>query len=112
VHSVETGSGRSIVTLHVRGLVPGRGYGAHVHVGACSDNKGRGHYLHDPAGGANPHNEVWLDLTANPAGNAHAKADVAWTFRPGQANSVVIHDRHTDVTGAAGAKLACLDASL
>jgi Cu-Zn family superoxide dismutase len=98
--------------VHVRGLVPGRGYGAHVHVGACAVNKGGGHYMHDTAAGATPYNEVWLDVTAGPAGNAHAKADVAWTFRPGEANSVVLHDRHTDAAGTAGPKLACLDISL
>ena len=109
VHAVATGTDRSVVTLHVDGLVPDRGYGAHVHVGACADNKGRGHYMHDPAAGATADNEVWLDMVANAAGRGHAQALVEWTFRAGEARSVVLHDRVTDAAGTAGPKLACLD---
>jgi Cu-Zn family superoxide dismutase len=108
VHATATGNGRMIVTLHVNGVAPTRAFGAHVHVGTCAQ-KGLGHYMHDAAAGATPHNEVWLDLVTNAAGNGHSKAKAEWVVRPGQAHSVVLHDRTTDARGAAGPKLACLD---
>ncbi len=116
VHAVEDASGRTIVTLHVKGLPANREFGSHVHVLDCSTNKAGGHYrniLGTGAAGATPENEVWLDFETNDAGNATAKATVAWTFRPDGANAVIIHDRHTThggtTAGTAGAKLACLD---
>lgn len=108
VHAVQTAASRSIVTLHVAGLVPDRAFGAHVHVGTCAQ-MGLGHYMHDPVAGATPDNEVWLDFRTNAAGRGHAHAVVDWTFRPGAARSVVIHDTTTNSTGTAGPKLACLD---
>ena len=120
VHSVETGDGRTIVTLHVRGLQPLARYGAHAHVNACGATGAAAgpHYqfeqggLTDPAY-ANPRNEIWLDLTTNSAGNGHAKAVVDRQFpsdrRPA---SVIIHERHTStgagVAGVAGQRVACL----
>lgn len=116
VHAVEDASGRTIVTLHVKGLPANREFGSHVHVSACNTSKAGVHYrntLGTGAAGATPDNEVWLDFETNDAGNATAKATVAWTFRPDLANAVVIHDRHTTHggtgAGTAGSKLACLD---
>lgn len=108
VRSVTTGSDSTIVTLHVTGLAPNRDYGAHAHVLGCQDNKGGGHYQDEP-GIATSANEVWLDFTTNDAGRGSAQASVQWTFRPGAAKAVVIHDHGTTSTGAAGPKLACLD---
>jgi Cu-Zn family superoxide dismutase len=124
VHSVETGDGRTIVTLHVKGLQPSTEYGAHAHVNACSSSTGLAagpHYQYDvdpvspsvdPAY-ANPHNEIWLDLTTDAAGNGHAKAVVDWQFpSERRASSVIIHQQHTATgpgnAGVAGARLACL----
>ncbi len=120
VHSVETGDGRTIVTLHVRGMRPPAQYGAHAHVNACGPTGAAAgpHYqfvqggLTDPAF-ANPRNEIWLDLTTNAAGNGHAKAVVGWQFSDARrAQSVIIHERHTSTgagtAGVAGQRVACL----
>jgi Cu-Zn family superoxide dismutase len=125
VTAVYDATGRSTVTLHVRGLQPNTEYGAHAHVKGCSLTDplaSGGHYQHTiaPAGQstdpayANPRNEIWLDLTTNAAGNGVARAVVPWQFgsdRP--ARSVVLHERHTSTApgqaGTAGARLACLD---
>ena len=118
VHSVTTPSGKTIVTLHVSGLPANRSFGSHVHKLACNDNKAGGHYQNVPAvpptsvndpSVANPENEVWLDFTANAAGNAEAHAEVDFAFRLDGANAVMIHDHHTESGGVAGSKLACLD---
>jgi superoxide dismutase, Cu-Zn family len=120
VHSVETGDGRTIVTLHVTGMRPDAQYGAHAHVNACGATGAAAgpHYqyvqggLTDPAY-ANPQNEIWLDLTTNAAGNGHAKAVVDWQFPSDRrARSVIIHERHTSTgagtAGVAGQRVACL----
>jgi Cu-Zn family superoxide dismutase len=120
VRATEDASGKTLVSVQVRGLPADREFGAHVHVGACNNNKAGGHYQHVPAptGGntsayANPDNEIWLDFTTNAAGNASAQASVDWTFRTDGANALMIHDHATTATdpgaGTAGAKLACLD---
>ena len=121
VHSVETGSGRTIVTLHVRGLLPHTPYGAHAHVNACDalDPTKAGPHYQDVKGDptspefANPHNEIWLDITTDASGNGHAKAVVDWQFAPDRrAKSVILHERHTSTgageAGTAGARVACL----
>ncbi len=128
VQVVEAGSGedgKTIVSLHVRGLVPNREYGAHAHnlpCGATGAAAGAHYqYVQDPMtlgdpmkastnpAYANPDNEIWLDFTTNPAGNAVARTVVAWQMpETRRAMSVVVHTRHTDGTGAAGARLACL----
>ncbi|WP_312885674.1 hypothetical protein [Streptomyces physcomitrii] len=51
----------------------------------------------------NPHNEVWLDFTSDGHGEGFAAAHHQWGFRPGEANSVVIHQE----PGGAGERLAC-----
>jgi Cu-Zn family superoxide dismutase len=123
VHSVETGDGRTIVTLHVKGMKPSTAYGAHAHTNPCGAVGAAAgpHFQHvvdrvspsvDPVY-ANPQNEIWLDLTTDAAGNGHAKAVVDWQFAPDRrAKSVIIHERHTStgagVAGTAGARVACL----
>jgi Cu-Zn family superoxide dismutase len=112
----------TIVTLAVRGLVPSRGYGAHVHTRTCGPAPADSgpHYQNvpdprqpsvDPAY-ANPANEIWLDFTTDPAGNGAALSTVNWTFAGRQARSVVIHEHHTHTgdgqAGTAGARLACV----
>jgi Cu-Zn family superoxide dismutase len=118
VHAVRTGSGRTVVTLHVFGATPNRAFGSHVHVSPCAENKAGGHYQHEvaPPGQAadprwaNPRNEVWLDLHTDAQGNGSAHAVVNFTFRANGANAVILHDQHTDHgSGKAGAKLGCLD---
>ncbi|OLT46340.1 superoxide dismutase [Saccharomonospora sp. CUA-673] len=113
--------------LAVRGLVPDRHYGAHVHDHPCgADGADAGpHYQHeldpnqpstDPEY-ANPDNEVWLDFTTSAHGNGFAKSHVDWPYdderRPG---SVIIHEHHTSThpgeAGEAGERLACINVDL
>lgn len=113
------GSTRTVVALHVRGLLPNREYGAHAHVNRCGATGADAgpHYQRypstDPAA-ANPANEIWLDFTTDARGNGYALAVQPWAFeslrRPG---SVIIHDHHTSTGGAeppgtAGARYGCV----
>lgn len=134
VHAVAR-NGRTMLTLHVRGLLPDESYGAHAHYRPCGVTGGAAgaHYQHvpDPAVGgsetaasvdpayANPDNEVWLDLQTNAAGNGHAKAVVDWEFRPSVARAVVLHTNPTShggegtpPAGNAGPRLACVTVGL
>lgn len=109
------------VRLRVSGLLPNRTYGAHVHTGQCGARPADSapHYQHRKAPAksvadpryANPRNEVWLDFTTDAEGNGEAVSEQDWTFRPGEARSVVLHDERTGTAqgsaGEAGARLAC-----
>ncbi|MCX9190720.1 superoxide dismutase [Carbonactinospora thermoautotrophica] len=112
----------TLVMLAVHGLKPNRQYGAHVHTKPCGAKPADSgpHYQHvkDPVSPsvdpryANPDNEVWLDFTTDATGTGVAVASQGWMFRPGEANSVVIHAEHTHTepghAGTAGERLACL----
>jgi Cu-Zn family superoxide dismutase len=120
VQSVTTGSGKTIITLHVYGLAPNREYGAHAHRLACgaSPLDAGGHFQHEIGGStdpayANPNNEIWLDVTTDADGDGASQAIQDWTFAPDyRPHSVVLHDHHTEtdtgVAGTAGPRLACL----
>lgn len=120
------GQGGTTMELRVRGLLPDRAYGAHVHTRPCGakpEDSGP-HYQNvpDPVQPstdpeyANPHNEVWLDFTTDERGSAAAVSRNTWRFRAGGARSVVIHEHHTDSApghaGMAGDRLACLSVDL
>ena len=123
VQAVYNAAGDSIVTLHVRGLLPNHEYGAHAHKAACGPTNpldAGGHFQNvvgsptDPAF-ANPVNEIWLDFTTDSEGNGAAQTVVPWQFSPTRrAGSVMIHAEHTHTggqdgtAGNAGARLACL----
>lgn len=111
-----SGSASSRVSLEVRGIDPataGMRYGAHLHVGTCEAGNGAaalGHYNVSTAVPAviNAQTEVWLDFTVTPSGVGRSVARVPFVPVAGE-RSVVIHALPTDpVTGAAGARLACL----
>ncbi|MFH9392069.1 superoxide dismutase family protein [Streptomyces sp. NPDC017556] len=93
------------VGARLRGLVPGRPYGMHVHTSPCGvDPAAAGpHYQHRPAATADPVNEVWLDFRTDEEGDGRAEALHAWGFRADGARSVIIHDRQ----GGAGERAAC-----
>ncbi len=108
-----TGDDSSRVALIVQGIdrsAAGNTYGAHLNVGPCVEGNGAaalGHY-NVPPGVINPQNEVWLDFTVNPGGVGRSATTVPFVPAPGT-RSVVIHEAPTNpVTGAAGARLACL----
>jgi hypothetical protein len=104
------------VMVHVRGLVPGVTYAAHLHAAACSANEADGHYKNDPAGAAAPPNELWLSstddpragITANPGGVARGVGSADWVARP-EAQAVIIHQIPPGGTTAGGPKIACAD---
>lgn len=94
------------VKLRVDGLTPGHTYGAHIHQKPCGADPAAagGHYQNvvDPKR-MNARNEVWLDFTTNGSGQGSAKVHKKWGVRPGEANSVVIHD----MPGLKGKRVAC-----
>lgn len=116
-------SGGTRIELRVRGLVPDRVYGAHVHTKPCGKLPADAgpHYQDqlDPTQPsvdpdyANPDNEVWLDLTADKRGSGRSIATVDWRFREGGARSVVLHEMATSTheghAGTAGPRLACVN---
>ncbi|HVF04863.1 MAG TPA: superoxide dismutase family protein [Frankiaceae bacterium] len=127
VRSVETPSGRTIVTVVVDGFTPDRHFGAHVHTKTCGATGAAAgpHYQDqvdpvtpsvDPAY-ANPENEIWLDLHTDSTGHGEASASVPWVFQKDAAhtfgaNSVIFHRDHTaaghhGTAGTAGPRLAC-----
>ena len=99
---VRTADGRTIVSVHVEGLVPGTTYASHVHAAACATGDADGHYRFNPAGAATPPNEIWPGpFTTNEAGIGNANTIAAGTAGSG-AVSVVVH-------APGGAKIACAD---
>lgn len=115
------GPERTTVRVAVHGIAPRHTFGVHVHTKPCGarpDDSGP-HYQnvkdpHQPSTDprfANPRNEVWLDLTTDAKGNGAAVSRHGWTFRPGEARSVVVHERGTHTgpghAGQAGDRLAC-----
>lgn len=117
--TVGRGGGATTVALDLSGLSPRLALAAHVHTGACgADPAASGpHYQNtpdpvqpstDPAY-ANAGNEVRLTLRTDADGHAAARTRVGWTFRPGEARSVVLHADHPVGTHDAGERLACVD---
>jgi Cu-Zn family superoxide dismutase len=124
--AVRTDDGTTEVSLDVDGLLPNRGYAAHVHVKPCGATGAEAgpHYQDrvDPAAGpqqpssdpafANPSNEVWLDLRTDANGSGESSAVVPFLFIDRRPGSVVVHEAEVTGTdehaGMAGARLACL----
>ncbi|MDT0322758.1 superoxide dismutase family protein [Streptomyces millisiae] len=100
--------GALTVEVSARGLVPGQTYGTHVHVAPCGADPeaAGGHYQNEP-GSVDPENEVWLDFTADVDGAGSATSQHEWLFRPGEAASVVLHERATEPDGTAGDRVGC-----
>ena len=116
-----SGRHRTTTVLAVRGLLPDRTYGAHIHVSPCgaAPTAAGPHYQQvpdpvqpsvDPAY-ANPENEIWLDFKTDQTGAAAMTSVNRWQYRtaPG---AVVIHADATQTepgkAGMAGARVACL----
>jgi Cu-Zn family superoxide dismutase len=113
----------TVVRLDATGLIPNRGYGAHLHVNPCGADPeaAGGHYQNhkDPVTPsvnpvyANPSNEVWLDFTTSLTGTAASASSHGWDFNPAAPpRSLVLHAERTmtgpGVAGKAGARVACL----
>jgi Cu/Zn superoxide dismutase len=98
---VRTADGRTFVSVHVEGLLPGT-YGAHVHKQACGNGNADGHYQFSATGGVNDVNEIWPGFTTNAAGIGNGRAMNAGTAGTA-AVSVVVHAPTTNL------KIACAD---
>jgi len=114
VHVVETGQGKSHITLKVRGVDAdaGRTFGAHVHERPCDavDALRSGpHYQHAGPTETLEEREVWLDVTINKRGNGITHTTRPWSVDQSMPRSVVIHALPTAENGTAGARLACID---
>lgn len=125
--TVTVAGSQTVVSLNVSGFVPTRGYGVQAATAPCAaDPAAAGPAYQDtpnpasPPGRAStdPHyanaaNELWLDFTTTPAGTAYTQRTQAWTFRPGEARSLVFLARHSstgdDAPGDGGPRVACLD---
>ncbi|MCA6094768.1 superoxide dismutase family protein [Streptomyces sp. SCA3-4] len=111
------------VELRISGVQANRTFGAHVHTQACGSTPDASgpHYqnVKDPKQPstdpqyANAQNEVWLDFTTDARGDGGAVSTVQWSFRAGEARSVVVHEHATETgpghAGMAGARLACVN---
>jgi Cu-Zn family superoxide dismutase len=124
--SIATTGHQTQVLLSVSGFVPNRSYGAHLHVNPCGvdPNAAGPHFENapDPAASqspstnptfANPTNEVWLDFTTDPKGNATSGTEVPWLATAQRhPRSLVIHADRTMTgpgqAGNAGRRIACL----
>ena len=107
---VRTSDGKTIVAVHVAGLVSGLAYPSHVHAKACgalnadgSAALAGGHYKIDTSIAATvASNEIWPGpITADADGVANGKAKVEHSARA-DAVSVVIH-------APDGVKIGCAD---
>jgi hypothetical protein len=102
--------------LVAHGLTPDALYAAHLHDAPCAVNEGGGHYKDDPAGPAEPPNELWLSstsdpkagVTANRGGVVHGDGSAPWVARP-EAQSIVLHYVPPGGSTSGGPKVACAD---
>jgi Cu-Zn family superoxide dismutase len=113
VEAFYLGDGSTAVTLELRGLAPFRTYGAHAHVGACTQAPaGAGGHWHfpDTDGSVLEEREIWLDVTTDEQGYAKSVALRADSIPDGdRPMSVVVHALPTDPSsGLAGGRLACV----
>lgn len=113
--------GRTTSVLVVRGLLPERTYGVHLHVNPCGEAPSAAgphfQYLVDPVTPstdpvyANPDNEVWLDLRTDASGAGRSRSVNTWQYGSARPMSVVLHAEATQteagVAGMAGARVAC-----
>jgi len=101
VQMVRTADGKTIVSVHVIGLLGNVAYPSHVHKAACADGAADGHYKFDPSGPADSYNEIWMSFTSGPDGVGNGSAIADRTAGP-EAISVVVH-------APGGAKIGCAD---
>ncbi len=103
VLAVLTPDGMTTLSMQASGLAAIKMYTAHVHVAACADGDGGGHYLLDAASPAGETNEIWLKLDTDVNGRGRVVLTVPHALKEG-AKSVVLHD-----TGGKNPKILCAD---
>ena len=84
--------GGLIVQLSVWGLTANKKYNAYVFTRACGATPASAgqRTQNGPSTEHYPQNEVWLNFKTNVSGAAHSQVAQNWTFKEGQANSVVL----------------------
>lgn len=104
---VRTGSGKSIATTEIQGLLANTTYAVHVHALGCADLAGHYFYSGPVVDGDGPNaDELWPGpITTNAAGNGHGRTAVGATAAA-TARSVVVH-----ATPTGGPRIACADLS-
>ena len=102
---VRASNGTTVTSVSAWGLEADATYAAHVHSLPCDVNDAGPHYKNDPAGAADPVNEIWPGFTTDGTGVGRAEVTNDFTVRP-DAMSVVIHDT-PNATSGSGAKMLC-----
>lgn len=114
-------------TLTTTGLLPSRGYAAHLHTRPCGATGADAgpHFQQrvDPAATpekpstdpayANPENEFWLDLRTDAAGAGTSGTTVPFALTDRAPASLIVHEQEMTATapgqaGTAGGRLACV----
>ncbi|MDL5159212.1 superoxide dismutase family protein [Actinomycetospora termitidis] len=114
-------------TLTAQGLLPDRGYAAHLHTRPCgpTGNDAGPHFQNrvDPAATpekpssdpayANPQNEFWLDLRTDASGAGTATTTVPFALTDRAPASLIVHEKEMTAiapgqAGTAGGRLACV----
>jgi Cu-Zn family superoxide dismutase len=96
--------GKTIVTVHLRGLDPNTTYPTHVHNAPCTGTPpGGGHYQHDIGGAVDPVNEIWPAVHTNAAGIGLGMA-VHGHWARADAMAIVVH-----YPADTSIRLACVD---
>jgi superoxide dismutase, Cu-Zn family len=122
--------GSTVAELNVSGLLPNRGYAAHLHTEPCgpTGDAAGPHFQNriDPAATpeqpstdpeyANPRNEFWLDFRTDATGSGSSRAQVPFVLTDRVPESLVVHEAMVTATapgeaGKAGDRLACLTLS-
>lgn len=98
--------GRTIISIHLRGLDPNTTYPVHVHNRPCSFTPpGGGHYQHLVGGAVDATNEVWPTVSTNAHGNGVGFATHDHRARQ-EAQAIIVHNpANTSI------RLACIDLS-
>lgn len=92
------------VSLAVAGLTPNTDYPAHVHMQACDDGEGGGHYKLDPSiDEVVESNEIWPVFTTDAMGFGWSQITLEHVARE-DAVSIIVHDPENE-----GSKMLCLD---
>jgi len=95
--TLERVDGTTTISLDATGLEPNTDYVAHLHTGGCDQaDPGGPHFQFNADGGAEPPNEIHLELRSRADGAASATASSNREVPAGEAGSVVIHEAGTE----------------
>ncbi|WP_441246093.1 superoxide dismutase family protein [Kitasatospora sp. McL0602] len=114
--------GRTTVEVELTGVAAGRTFPAHAHTGRCGAEAAASgpHYQDqvdpvqpstDPAY-ANDRNELRMAVRTDDQGAGTATAEVPWSFRPGEARSIVLHAGTPAGAHGPADRVACVDVDL